>query len=39
MKRKFSTLLIRVSAVITVLAAVVIVFGPVIWLEFPEVRL
>ena len=39
MKQKLSTLLIRISAVITVAAVAVMIFGPVIWLEFPDVSL
>ena len=39
MKKKFASLLIKARAVVTVLALVVIVFGPVIWLEFPDVSL
>ena len=39
MKQKIASLFIKASAVVTVLALVVIVFGPVIWLEFPDVSL
>ena len=39
MRQKFASLLIKVSAVVTVLALAVIVFGPVIRLEFPRVSL
>ena len=39
MKQKIASLLLKLSAVVTVLALVVIVFGPVIWLEFPDVSL
>ncbi len=39
MRQKIATLLIRVSAVVTVAAVAVMIFGPVIWLEFPDVSL
>lgn len=39
MKQKLATLLIHASAVIGVFAVAVIVFGPVIRLEFPRVSL
>ena len=39
MKQRISSLLIKISAVVTVLALAVIVFGPVIWLEFPRISL
>ena len=39
MNQKIASLLIKVSAVVSVIAIAVIVFGPVIWLEFPDVSL
>ena len=39
MRQKIATLLIRVSAVVTVAAVAVMIFGPVIRLEFPDVSL
>ena len=39
MKKKIASLLVKVSAVITVAAVAVMIFGPVIWLEFPDVSL
>lgn len=39
MKQKLASLLIKISAIVTVLALAVIVFGPVIWLEFPRISL
>ena len=39
MRQKLSSLLIKVSAVVSVIAIAVMVFGPVIWLEFPDVSL
>ena len=39
MRQKFASLLIKVSAFITMLALAVIVFSPVIRLEFPRVSL
>ena len=39
MKRKIASLLIKASAVITVISVAVIIFGPVIRLEFPDVSL
>ena len=39
MIQKLSSLLIKVSAVVSVIAIAVIIFGPVIWLEFPDVSL
>ena len=39
MKQKIASLLMKSSTVISVLAIAVIIFGPVIWLEFPNVSL
>lgn len=39
MKRKIASFLIKISAVVSVIAIAVIVFGPVIRLEFPDVSL
>lgn len=39
MKQKLSSLLIKVSAVVSVIAIAVMVFGPVVWLEFPDISL
>ena len=39
MRQKFASLLIRISAVVTVLALAVMILGPVTHLEFPRVSL